>query len=195
VKRNTERLGVELADVVRNGNTLAARLDDAALMRRPAPASWSVAENLDHLSATAATFGRRIRRRLDTATVATTSDVSERPTLVGRIWWRLVEPPVRLRLKVPAAALQPGAIESRALLMSRFDETHATLIALLEESDAYDRMRVRIPTPFAKRLTVTLFDAFEVLAAHGRRHLWQAERACAEVSIPLFADGTIPPCP
>jgi hypothetical protein len=177
MKPNTERLRHELAEVVRNGNALVARLDDETLMRRPSPAKWSVAENVEHLSATAATFGRRIRRRLDTATVATTtSHVSERPTLVGRIWWRLVEPPVRLRLKVPAAALQPGAIESRALLMSRFDETHATLIALLEESDAYDRMRVRIPTPFAKRLTVTLFDAFEVLAAHGRRHLWQAER-------------------
>jgi hypothetical protein len=74
----------------------------------------------------------------------------EARTLVGRIWVRLVEPPVRLRLKVPAAALQPGEIESRELLLARFDETHATLIALLDESDAYDRMRVRIPTPFAK---------------------------------------------
>jgi hypothetical protein len=178
MKRDTERLRVELANVVRDGNALAARLDDATLMRRPSPAKWSAAENLEHLSATAATFARRIRRRLEATTVANVVS-SERPTLVGRIWVSLVEPPVRLRLKVPAAALQPGAIESRAVLLSRFDETHATLIALLDESDAYDRMRVRIPTPFAKRLTVTLLDTFAVLSAHGRRHLWQAERAVA----------------
>ena len=176
MKTETTRLHAEFDDVVQHGHALAARLDDVALMRRPAPASWSVAENLEHLSATAATFGRRIRRRLDAATVAQTAS-PEKPTIVGRIWLRLVEPPVRKRLKVPAAALQPGEIVSRDALLARFGETHATLIALLNESDAYDRMRLRIPTPFAKRITVTLLDSFVVLAAHGRRHLWQAERA------------------
>jgi hypothetical protein len=104
--------------------------------------------------------------------------------MVGRVWLALVEPPVRIRLKVPAAALQPGEITTRDALLARFGETHATLIALLDESDAYDRMRLRVPSAFAKRITVTLYDAFVVLAAHGRRHLWQAGRA---------ADGTIRP--
>jgi hypothetical protein len=180
MKQHTERLRLEFADVVRNGNDLAARLDDAVLMRRPAPESWSVAENLEHLSATAETYGRRIRRKLD-ATDLTSSHAHahamEEPTFIGRIWLSLVEPPVRFRLKVPAAALQPGAIESREILLTRFADTHAKLIALLEESDAHDRMKVRVPTAFAKRITVTLLDAFAVLTAHGRRHLWQAERA------------------
>ena len=176
MKSETTRLHREFAEVVQRGNALAARLDDMTLMRRPAPASWSVAENLEHLSATAATYGRRIRRRLDASTV---SDVlsKEKMSIVGRLWHSLVEPPARMRLKVPAAALQPGEIVSREALLARFAETHGTLIALLEESDAYDRMRLRIPTAFAKRITVTLYDGFVVLAAHGRRHLWQAERA------------------
>lgn len=176
MKPETERLLREFREVIRCGNDLVARLDDAMLMRRPAPSRWSVAENLDHLSATAATFGRRIRRRLDGAAV---QDVvtDEKRTIVGRVWLLLVEPPVRLRLKVPAAALQPGEIASREVLLARFAETHTMLIALLDESDAYDRMRLRVPTPFAKRITVTLLDSFVVLAAHGRRHLWQAERA------------------
>jgi hypothetical protein len=182
MKRQTERLRLEFAEVVRSGNELVARLDDAVLMRRPAPALWSVAENVEHLSATAATFGRRIRRRLD-ATSVSEGQGAEKQTLVGRIWLSLVEPPVRLRLKVPAAALQPGAIESRQSLLVRFADTHATLIALLDESDAYDRMRVRVPTPFAKRLTVNLLDAFTVLTAHGRRHLWQAERVMRKLKI------------
>jgi DinB superfamily len=176
MKPETTRLRDELAEVVRRGHELAARVDDATLMRRPAPKSWSVAENLEHLSATAATFGRRIRRKLE-ATTVTNMVMPEKRTIAGRVWLSLVEPPVRLRLKVPAAALQPGEIVSRESLLVRFDETHAMLIALLDESDAYDRMSVRIPTPFAKRITVTLLDSFAVLAAHGRRHLWQAERA------------------
>jgi hypothetical protein len=176
MKLETVQLGREFQDVIRSGNDLAAQLDDATLMRRPATASWSVAENLEHLSATAATFGRRIRRRLDGA-AAQNVVTAERRTIVGRVWLHLVEPPVRMRLKVPAAALQPGQIGSREALLARFAETHETLIALLDESDRYDRMRLRIPTPFAKRITVTLLDSFAVLAAHGRRHLWQAQRA------------------
>jgi hypothetical protein len=176
MKAETTRLRSEFEDVVERANALAARLDDVVLMRRPAPASWSVAENLEHLSATAATFARRIRRRLDASTVS--DRVSrERTSIIGRVWLTLVEPPARVRLKVPAAALQPGEIESRDTLLARFAETHGTLIALLDESDAYDRMRLRIPSAFAKRITVTLYDGFVVLAAHGRRHLWQAERA------------------
>ena len=176
MKLETVRLGRELQDVIRGGNELAAQLDDASLMRRPSPASWSVAENLEHLSATAATFARRIRRRLDGATKQSVP-TRENRSIPGRVWARLVEPPVRLRLKVPAAALQPGEIGSREQLLARFGETHAALIALLDESDAYDRMRLRVATPFAKRLTVNMVDTFAVLAAHGRRHLWQARRA------------------
>lgn len=176
MKAETSKLRSELEEVVRRGNALAATLDDAALMRRPAPESWSVAENLEHLSATAATFGRRIRRRLDASVVADRV-TKERRSIAGRIWLHLVEPPSRLRLKVPAAALQPGEIVSRDALLARFADTHGELIALLDASDAYDRMRLRVPTPFAKRITVTILDAFAVLAAHGRRHLWQAERA------------------
>ena len=176
MKPETTRLHGEFDEVVQRCNALAASLDDAALMRRPAPESWSVAENLEHLSATAATYNRRIRRRLDAATVSDRF-LKEKKSFVGRVWLGFVEPPVRMRLKVPAKALQPGEITSRDALLARFGETHATLIALLEESDAYDRMRLRIPTAFAKRITVTLYDAFIVLAAHGRRHLAQAERA------------------
>lgn len=176
MKAETTRLHGELDEVVQRCNALAARLDDALLMRRPAPESWSVAENLEHLSATAATYGRRIRRSLDAASMSDAVS-KEKTSIVGRVWLSLVEPPARIRLKVPAAALQPGEITTRDALLARFGETHATLIALLDESDAYDRMRVRIPSPFAKRIRVTLYDAFVVLAAHGRRHVWQAEKA------------------
>lgn len=188
MKLETTRLHGEFDEVVRRCNALAVSLDDEALMRRPAPASWSVAENLEHLSATAATFSRRIRRRLDATTTSDTFS-REKKSFVGSVWLGLVEPPVRVRLKVPAAALQPGEIVSRDALLARFGETHATLIALLDESDAYDRMRLRIPSAFAKRITVTLYDAFIVLAAHGRRHLWQAERVSAIRPPPMVRSG------
>ena len=71
----------------------------------------------------------------------------------------------------------PGAAPSRIdVLISRFDQTHAQLVKLIEETDAIDRMRIRIPFADYEWLRPTLFDTFCIIAAHDRRHLWQAEQ-------------------
>jgi hypothetical protein len=177
MKPHTERLQREFEEVVRRGNELAARLDEAALRKRPAENSWSVAECLDHLSATAEMHVRRFRRTLDEATVRNGS-TEEKLTWRGRLFVHIMEPPVgRIRLPLPTAKLAPVRMESREALMERFADMHDQLLALLIESDALDRNRLRVTTPASKRITITLVDGFSLLAAHARRHLWQAERA------------------
>ncbi|HEX8254801.1 MAG TPA: DinB family protein [Thermoanaerobaculia bacterium] len=177
MKPETERLRGELEDAVRRARELAARLDDAALMRRPSEQSWSVAECLDHLSATGELYVRRLRRVLEAATVRSDNPV-EKPSFAGRMFLKIMEPPVRrMRVKIPTQKLAPREMPSRNELLQRFDQTHAQLIALLEESDAYDRTKLRVGTPASKLIKITFIDAFAVMASHARRHLWQAERA------------------
>ena len=178
MNRQTERLRREFEDVVRRGKALAAGFDDATLMRRPAERSWSRAECLEHLSATAEEYARRIRAALDRAG-HTTPRPRERMSLFGWLFLRFMEPPVRKKLRVPNRVFKPGAVTTREALLARFEEQHATLIALLEESDTRDRRRLRVPDPVGK-FTIPLYDTFAILAAHGRRHLWQAERIRAQ---------------
>ena len=42
-------------------------------------------------------------------------------------------------------------------------------------------LRMKIVSPFDKRVRYNLVSAFHILAAHERRHLWQAEQAVAEL--------------
>jgi hypothetical protein len=177
MKPHTDRLRRELDDVLQRGSALVARLDDQTLQRRPSAESWSVAECVDHLSATAELYVRRFRRTLDAATVR-----SEQPreslSVKGWLLVTFMEPPVRrLRLKLPTPKLAPAPMPSRDALVQRFEDMHRQLAMLLEESDGYDRLKLRVTTPASKHLKITLVDGFSLLTAHCRRHLWQAERA------------------
>ena len=181
MKAETVQLGREFQDVIRGGNELAAQLDDATLMRRPAAASWSVAENLEHLSATAATFGTphpppaRWRGGADRR--------HRRETNHPRT--HLAPPRGAARAHAPESS-RGGAAAGRDRLPRgvagalRGDAPDAHRPARRERR--YDRMRLRIPTPFAKRITVTLLDSFAVLAAHGAAHLWQARARAALIT-------------
>jgi hypothetical protein len=177
MKPHTERLRAEYMDVVRRGRELVARLDDAALTRRPAAGGWSAAECLDHLSATAELYVRRLRHVLDEAAVRSDSP-DEKHSLTGRLFLYIMEPPVRrFRVKIPTEKLAPRELPARTDLLQRFDEMHAQLMSVVEESDPFDRSKLRVPSPASKRITMTLLDALALLASHARRHLWQAERA------------------
>ncbi len=177
MKPQTERLRQEYDDVIRRAKALVGRLDDRALVRRPGDAAWSAAECVDHLSATAEMYVRRMRRVID-ASGARSDSPNEKHSLTGRMFLYIMEPPVRrMRVKIPSEKLAPRALPSRDELLRRFDEMHAQLIGLLVESDALDRTRIRVPSPASKRVTLSLLDAFALLASHARRHLWQAERA------------------
>ena len=177
MKPQTERLRKEYEDVIGRAKALVARLDDGELVCRPGDASWSAAECVDHLSATADMYVRRMRRVIDGA-AARSDSPNEKHSLTGRMFLYIMEPPVRrMRVKIPTEKLAPRALPSRDELLHRFDETHAQLVSLLAESDPLDRTRIRVPSPASKRITLSLLDAFALLASHARRHLWQAERA------------------
>jgi hypothetical protein len=177
MKPQTDRLRREFDEVLRHGSALVGRLDDQALQRRPSADSWSVAECVDHLSATAELYVRRFRRTLDAATLRS-EQPRERLSLRGWLLVTFMEPPVRrLRLKLPTQKIAPAGMPSRDALLQRFEDMHRQLAALLEESDGYDRLKLRVTTPASKHLKITLVDGFSLLTAHARRHLWQAERA------------------
>jgi hypothetical protein len=175
LQTQTVRLRLEFEDSIGRGLELVARCDDDALRRRPAPDSWCAAECLEHLSMTMESYQRRIRKALD-AEKPRPARQKEEMSFFGRIILAIFEPPVGRRFHTPTS-LTPGPWLDRAVLSRRFDQSHRGMIKLIEETDPIDRMRVKIPAPGTERIKVPLLDTFAILAAHDRRHLWQAERA------------------
>ena len=55
------------------------------------------------------------------------------------------------------------------------------LIDLARAARGIDLGRLRIISPFDKRVRHNLYSAFRIVAAHQRRHLWQAEQAVAQL--------------
>lgn len=166
---------------------LATDLTRAQLWWRPEPQRWSIGECLDHLVRTGEAY-------LDVLDAAV--DEGRRrelfaagpypPSLVGRWLARILEPPPRLKVPAPRRirpAASPGAEEAEDPL-PRFLGLRAQLRERLEAADGLDLGRIRVASPFVPILKFDLGSAFRIVAAHERRHLWQARRVRDEATFP-----------
>jgi hypothetical protein len=168
----------QVRTLIRCAREVAEGLDTATFNRRPPGGGWSVAECLDHLNATARLYLPAFAEAMEEARErGWVSDDRTRDgrTWLGRIVARSQEPPVRFRMKT-FDALQPVSDLNPDAVIEEFEILHEELIVRINESLSLDRRRIRIRSVLNPRLRLSLADWFAFLAAHGRRHLWQAER-------------------
>ena len=79
--------------------------------------------------------------------------------------------------------LPPSDHEPRTVL-DRYSKSNRRLLELLHEADGLDVSRAKMVSPLAKWLKLRIGAAFAILAAHERRHLWQAGRVVAAEGFP-----------
>ena len=177
MRAQSERLRLEYRDCVARAKELLAKAGADGMRRRPEGGGWTAAECLEHLILVGDDIAKKIRDAVDAAEIRPPRS-EEKLSLFGKMLIRSFEPPVRKRYTAAQYLVPPAAKPPRVdLLVGRFDGVHLRLEKLVEETDAIDRMRIRITLPDSEWMKVTLFDAFSMVAAHDRRHLWQAERA------------------
>jgi hypothetical protein len=73
----------------------------------------------------------------------------------------------------------PVDVGPPAQVLPSFVAAQDVLIESLHAADGVALDRATIISPFNRRLRYNLLSMFAVLAAHERRHLWQAEQAAA----------------
>jgi hypothetical protein len=170
-----------------DARALVAGLTEARGAWRAEEGSWSVAECLDHLG----TANRVYLGAMESSAARARSDGRRRrgparPGLVGGWFVRYLEPPVKPRLKSKA----PRVIRPRTA--PALDDAIASFLASQDEVRAFlrtyadiDLAGVRFPNPFIRGVRFSLATGLHVIAAHERRHLWQAWRVreAAERSI------------
>lgn len=156
---------------------LASDLPDPLWTERPEPERWSAAECVAHLNVTSRTFLPVLRRGL-----AEAEQLGEAPPEhyrrdpAGWFLWKVMGPPVRIRVKTPAPFV-PESTADRAEILRDFEQLQEEQIAVLEEADGLPLSRVKVPSPFSPRVKYNLFTCLSILPPHQHRHLWQAERA------------------
>lgn len=173
----------ELEQELTEAGERAKRLVDATEPRhftvRPQISSWSASECIAHLSLSTETFLPVLRDAIEEARKrGLTSGKDPSMDLLGRILRWLMEPPVRSRLKTPARFV-PKSVRAKAESLNEFLSLQRQLIELLHSAHDISLSGMKIVSPFDKRARYNLYSAFRIIAAHQRRHLWQAEHAVA----------------
>ena len=161
----------ELRRLIERVDASARSAPPQAWCRRPADDGWSAAECLEHLSLTAEAASRLLH--------AVPERTGRRLRGPSPRWWvrlfvRSLEPPPRFRTRTRAAFRPNGQVDA-ATAVVRFRRTHAALARDVTTIAAADLHRVCVASPFGP-LTYTPLEWALVVAAHGRRHLWQAEQ-------------------
>jgi hypothetical protein len=161
-----------------DARTLVDGLSESQGTWQPQPGSWSVAECLDHLAT-----GNRVY--LDAMSPSAERALAEGrrkrgpvvPGLIGGWFVRSLEPPVNPRFKMRAPRkIRPRPSPPLADARDQFFVSHRDVVTFLRQHAAIDLTHVVFPNPFIRGIRFSLATGLHVLAAHERRHLWQAWR-------------------
>jgi hypothetical protein len=106
-----------------------------------------------------------------------------RPGLIGGWFVRSLEPPVSPRFKMKAPRLiVPRQGPALADALGQFLNSLEDVRTFLRRYAEIDLAGVTFPNPFIRGVRFSLATGVHVLAAHQRRHLWQARNVRAAAS-------------
>jgi len=161
-----------------DSRVLAADLTEEEGIRRPAPESWSIAECMDHLAVT----NRVYLAAMQSAAARARSKGRLRrgpatPGWFGSWFARQLEPPLKPGRKMPAPQKSrprqnPSLADAYASFLAEQQRVHG----FLQANADLDLTGVRFANPFVPGLRFSLASGLNIILAHERRHLWQAQQ-------------------
>lgn len=162
----------------RDARALVSGLTEGLGAWRLDPESWSVAECLDHLAITNRVYLRAMQPAAERAlTQGRRRRGPAQPGLIGTWFVRTLEPPVKPGLKSKAHhSIQPRHAPSLADGTGQFLASQDEVRTFLRRYADIDLAGVRFPNPFIRGVRFSLATGLHAIAAHERRHLWQAWR-------------------
>jgi hypothetical protein len=172
-----EELIAQLDACSRRASTLVEGLAPERLAARPAPESWSAAECIAHLTLTNRAFPPVLRAAYGEARrEGRVGDGPYRADVVGWVLIWLLEPPPRLKVGAKPQ-FQPVDVGPVDRVLPDFLAMQEEMKACVREAAGLAIDRIKIVSPVDSRAKYTVWSGLRIVAAHERRHLWQAERA------------------
>ena len=166
----------QLEATKQEAESLLAGLTEAQFNWRPEAGRWSIAECLAHLNTTNRLYAEAIDHSLERARARQLfSDGPFRYGFLGSWFVRSIEPPPRRRFKAPKVFAPPPQ-QSRASVAAEFMKIHDEILKRLQHANGIDLVRARVISPVTSLFRLSLGQSFALIAAHNRRHLWQARQ-------------------
>lgn len=160
-------------------HALVDTMDDAAWRTRPGNGAWSVAECIEHLNLTSRAYVHILRDAIQDGRARGLTDNAGRNRLdiVGWMFIKLLEPPVKRMRVTTTPPFVPPSVAPRPNVVAEYDELQQKLIALMTEADGLALSKIKVASPFNAKFRYNMYSAYRMIAVHQRRHLWQAEQA------------------
>jgi hypothetical protein len=178
-------------DIVSEYNKALQRIDELTqapedlFLLKPDSNTWSANEIFRHLRRFNNLYIRSIDQIEKSKKSTTVAEPHFKPSLPAGLIIKIMEPPYKL--KIPTLApMYPKASAETGMQSTSADlrETNKMAIDMLDElkSNSADLGKIMGKHPVFKFLPMSLTDLFLVMAAHQRRHLWQAEQTLYRLS-------------
>ena len=167
-----------------DADALVTPLGQEQFVWKPGPNRWSIAECLEHMNASARAYLPAIDEGI--ADAIRHGAYAEGPfqyNLIGRIFSRLMEPPARFRMRAPIDK-QPGPERPKRETLAGFRAYQVQYVDRLRQANGIDLSRSCVRSPLASWIRIPLGSAFASMAAHERRHLWQARKITEMAGFP-----------
>jgi hypothetical protein len=183
------RLLDDIDDADRRGAAIAASCNDEQFYWRPQDGNgWSIAQCLDHLGVMNMVYGTAIRDGIEVARRrGSRRREPAKPGYLGSKFVRSMEPPVTRRLRAPRMG-KPAPAKERQVILEEYRAGHDLTRQLIADAATIDANQARFKNPFVPLLRFSIATGLFVIAAHDRRHLWQAEQVIRAPGFPA-ADG------
>ena len=175
VSAQLETLVHDFRHSMEEARKLLTSADEEPLRKRQSPSTWSALECAVHLNLSTQAMLPGIREAVEAAPPNTGGAQTFKMDLPGRVLAWSLEPPAFIRMTAPKLA-QPSASEEPQIVLQEFERLHNELIDLLHASAGKAIDKQKLKSPFAN-MHYNTYSAFRIIAAHDRRHLWQARKA------------------
>ena len=182
-----QRLLDDIDKADRAAEAMAARVTDEEFFWQPDQGRrWSIAQCLDHLATMNVVYGGAVRAGIDQARArGSVRRGPATPGFFGAKFAASMEPPVTRKVKAPRQSV-PNPGRSREEILRAYRTAHDEVRRMIKDAATIDATSAKFPNPFIPLIKVRVATGLHVIAAHDRRHLWQAEQVEKE----LRASGT-----
>jgi hypothetical protein len=148
-------------------------LSDEQLNWRPdGGRGWSIAQCLDHLAKTNSIYAPALEAAMRRPGLSPRRGPIQPGWLEG-YFIRTIDAPPRRKFKAPKTVLPASDLKGEKVLAD-FHASHQLIRDALAKCGEIDLNRIRFKNPFFGLIRFTVGAGFQIVAAHDRRHLWQA---------------------
>jgi hypothetical protein len=153
---------------------------DETFNRKPDPKRWSVAEIFGHLIQFNRLYESQLNRAITSSRpVPHANKTVFSPRLPYRFFLQFLEPPYKIKVPTlsPMEPAKSDPKQKQELINDLLycNESLLSLVEALREKNA-DPDAIRGKNPVARWVSMSATEFLLILAAHQRRHFWQAEQ-------------------